>query len=394
MIIVYPMLTSQTVSQNAIPGICKVVEKFILTHAQDTIMEIARKEGKKLQYSKSLKGFTMKEGDDFTPEEILNIISENDDFDAELRAEMQAIIQEAKEDDESYENFKKAEEQARKDAEKSAKEAEKLSSEEEKLRVDREQHRNRMNDEARKQREHETRMRQERERIDDLENERNRAQTEDEKRRIEKDLKAADKKLKDAQLKSTEAKEIRDEEAHKAQQRKNKIEEIQKRREAAMKNSDEKRRQADEARRKREDIARRASVTGNIGPVHGDQAALEPTYVDMEVEVGGLRQKRLIGIKVISIPVESDAKLTELIMSDKQMSKFKTSMVSRGRIWKRWLYTKWYQTMGKLPWFKRAGISGDPRKDIVLGKSVFKENVLLCLNYKTPKIRLGKLFNY
>jgi hypothetical protein len=40
MIIVFPMLTDEGISQNILPGICKALEKFILIYEMDTIMKI------------------------------------------------------------------------------------------------------------------------------------------------------------------------------------------------------------------------------------------------------------------------------------------------------------------------------------------------------------------
>jgi hypothetical protein len=40
MILIFPMLTDESVSQNALPGICKALEKFILIYELDAIMKI------------------------------------------------------------------------------------------------------------------------------------------------------------------------------------------------------------------------------------------------------------------------------------------------------------------------------------------------------------------
>jgi hypothetical protein len=40
MIVVFPMLTDESVSLNALPGICKALEKFVLIYELDTIMRI------------------------------------------------------------------------------------------------------------------------------------------------------------------------------------------------------------------------------------------------------------------------------------------------------------------------------------------------------------------
>jgi|LSQX01.2.fsa_nt_gb hypothetical protein len=41
MIVVYPMLTDESISQNAIPGICKALEKFVLLYEIDAITKMA-----------------------------------------------------------------------------------------------------------------------------------------------------------------------------------------------------------------------------------------------------------------------------------------------------------------------------------------------------------------
>ena len=40
MIIVFPMLADENVSQNALPGICKALERFVMIYELDAIMKI------------------------------------------------------------------------------------------------------------------------------------------------------------------------------------------------------------------------------------------------------------------------------------------------------------------------------------------------------------------
>ena len=42
MIIVFPMICSSNVSPNILPGICKVVEKYLLIYSMDDILKLSK----------------------------------------------------------------------------------------------------------------------------------------------------------------------------------------------------------------------------------------------------------------------------------------------------------------------------------------------------------------
>lgn len=101
--------------------------------------------------------------------------------------------------------------------------------------------------------------------------------------------------------------------------------------------------------------------------------SLEPTYMNIEKsDKYGNKTTEFLGIKVIPVRVKSDVKLSHLILQDAKLGTIQAGLISFGRKWLRWFYRlfdKWtqkYRILGGLT------ASGDPRRDIIMGRTGMK----------------------
>ena len=108
----------------------------------------------------------------------------------------------------------------------------------------------------------------------------------------------------------------------------------------------------------------------------GGEITAEPTWVTIQTHVG----PSLIGIKVIPFVIHSDASLSELMLSDRQLKFMLGFAISVYRKVIRNLYKLWYTTIGKLPFLGRKPITGDIRSDVIYNRSSHRDDVFVCLS--------------
>jgi hypothetical protein len=104
--------------------------------------------------------------------------------------------------------------------------------------------------------------------------------------------------------------------------------------------------------------------------------SLEPTTITINVKDQPYRH---IGIKVLPLRVESDVRLSHLILYDYHLNYFNAKIVSIGRSVMRFI---WRMTDR---WAKKLRIgeltpTGDPRKDVLMGRSGHKGPAFIVLN--------------
>lgn len=107
----------------------------------------------------------------------------------------------------------------------------------------------------------------------------------------------------------------------------------------------------------------------------GDAISLEPTWVQVTTKKKGLQ---LLGVKVVPFRIKSAAGITALMTQDNQMKYMDYLAKKYGRGIIRVLFrmmAKW-----KIPRIHDKALTGDPRKDILLGQSQYRENMFLCLS--------------
>lgn len=108
--------------------------------------------------------------------------------------------------------------------------------------------------------------------------------------------------------------------------------------------------------------------TPNFGAI-----SLEPTWIKIDTAKG----TRLVGVKVIPFPVQSDAQLIDSILSDKGKGRINSLLSTIGRKVTR---TMWAAARTAHIPFLPVTISGDPRKDIIWARTTHKGNIFLVMN--------------
>lgn len=114
-------------------------------------------------------------------------------------------------------------------------------------------------------------------------------------------------------------------------------------------------------------------VDVKVEPPSFSAVSLEPTWIKVDTFAG----TRIAGIKTIPFPVQSDAALIDLIMSDQSMNFLQSRLSILGRKFLRtmWAVVRWTH----LP-FTQLTISGDPKKDVIMARTVHKDNIFTVLN--------------
>lgn len=110
-----------------------------------------------------------------------------------------------------------------------------------------------------------------------------------------------------------------------------------------------------------------------VEPPGFSSISLEPTWIKVDTFAG----TRIAGIKTIPFPIKSDAALIDLILSDKSMTflQSRLSMIGRKMLRTIWAVIRWTH----LP-FTQLTISGDPKKDVIMARTVHKDNIFIVLN--------------
>jgi hypothetical protein len=107
----------------------------------------------------------------------------------------------------------------------------------------------------------------------------------------------------------------------------------------------------------------------------GDAVSLEPTWLQITTKNKGLQ---ILGVKVVPFRIKSSEPITSLITSDKQLKFLSYLALKYGR----GITRVFFRIMKKMriPILKDKPITGDPRKDVLLGQSVYGKNMFICMN--------------
>jgi hypothetical protein len=293
MIVVYPMIVSNAVSENTLPALSKMLEQYILIYMHDDLISFLNEKGNiqsaNMQLRYKIKG--------------KKIVGESIDL-----SEVEAWEDEG--------SGPKGEQQRRKDAEEERKKQnKKREDEKEKKRRDESLYQKRKADKAK------------RDAID-----------------RDRELAKKEKKSREAEPGAYKDKKERDE-----------AEREKKRDEAEEKRAKDKSRglaakEKREADKHAEEEARGAKIDIKVG---SDKAiTLEPTWMTVNTDKHGTQ---MIGIKVVPYRVNSDVKLSHLLMHDIKINAMYALTIRLGRY-----------IMGKLLRLVYKGpVSGDPKKDII-----------------------------
>jgi len=105
----------------------------------------------------------------------------------------------------------------------------------------------------------------------------------------------------------------------------------------------------------------------------GDAISLEPTWLQVTTKKKGLQ---LLGVKVVPFRVKSTEAITKLITNDKQLRALDYLTVRYGRGITRVLQ----RILRKIPFMGDKPVTGDVKKDILLGKTQYNNNMFLCMS--------------
>lgn len=136
---------------------------------------------------------------------------------------------------------------------------------------------------------------------------------------------------------------------------------------------------------KKEKERRLKSASVDIGPIDMNSLSLEPTWVKVDSYIKDIKTTSLIGIKAAPFGVKSDEKFAHLLLYDKQVKGIHSMALNMGRKSVRWLWKVWDRVWtSMILGGDRSTASGDPRRDILLRRSLFstknKANIFAIIN--------------
>lgn len=151
----------------------------------------------------------------------------------------------------------------------------------------------------------------------------------------------------------------------------------QKAKEQGEKYKDQERIATAKERGKRVAQARDASVA--LGSFDMKSISLEPTWMKTDIVTrDGIKTSGIVGVKVVPHPVKSNAKLSQLLMYDRQVNNLQGLVIRRGRAVENFFYRAW-----KILWkvgtlgvgVGPAGgmaMTGNPKHDILARRTILK----------------------
>lgn len=370
MIVIYPMLISQAVSENIIPGISKTIEGYILANAKSAVVDnpdVNRNFNFKIKNKKLVAYENIKLPEDHILYED-DIIYDDDgapygsseDWDnpyspmtVKKRAQTQKDYEDRKRDQKKRDQRKKDLERLKKSLKQDAIRRRIKNYDDEEKRLQK------IKDDLKK----------------DIRQRKIRKYDDEEKRENERDYKEAERQQKviDDLKKDARQRKIKkhddiekrdDERAYKEKERlKSKEEELEK-----EKIQDEK---------DRIEIEKRA--TAKVSIQDNRALSIEPSLIELDiVEKNGNIKHEVIGVKIVPLRVKSDIKLSRLILHDTQVSFISSKVLGLGRSITRLVYKFFGKIIEK---FGGSSIlSGNPRRDIIMGRTGFKGEGFIVLS--------------
>ena len=355
MIVVYPLLVSNSVSKNAIPGIIKVLENYILVYELDFIMKtVSEGGGHKGQYKIKKGRITVKEA--FTPPSGAGPGNkpgiDNDPLKRE-KLEKEIEMLDKKLDDFEKEIRRQREKEDRLDA--------------------------RQNDKATAD---EIRQRDREDRLDTRQDDK---ATADEIRQRDRedrlDARQDDKFEKDAERQDKIDKEKLKNERDRLENEIEKVTQQKKKYELDVKNLEITKKRAEVDKDKWE--TQKKSTKVDVGPVDMQSIGLHPTYTKVDIQTSdGNTRTELIGIKVVPFFIKSDAELVHMMLYDKQVSKIRKKVIMAGRKTIRKIRSMGDYLWSGVPVFGggKPSPTGDVRQDVLMQRTVFEKRIFALIN--------------
>lgn len=131
----------------------------------------------------------------------------------------------------------------------------------------------------------------------------------------------------------------------------------------------------DEAKKKREEKERRGAFQASVSSVNSDSFALEPTYITADTPIG----KTIIGVKVVPFIIQANGTLAELLLSYKNLNFIEglirkyTDSLSKTVL--RILNKASFGFLGR-----PKSLTGNPKHDIIMSRTEFKDRVFAAVS--------------
>jgi len=414
MITIYPMLYTSGVSESALPGICTVLEAYLLTYHQQEILtnpSLVNNPNRRVNFKVDSRGrITGRVRESYVLEADPNDPNDPDVYNAGNKPDSPKIITprtRSQFEDETLQKVADMEQEIRdRQNELSRREEEIERREEERQRkeyqddidyklgkLDLQTRQNKVKDEINIMNKNAAEI--EKIRLD--------------RQKIELDLKKLNNELDDVPREKyrEDIKDLRDNIKSQIEVNKNKREDdlhgIRKRKDAAdasMKELELKEKQKELI----EDKMKKASV--KIESISSKTISLEPSTVMVALEMPNKVTKReLLGVKVVPMKVQSDVKMAYLLTSDAQLSFIMrlVTVAGRGILKKAWsIFDKMLKAISIGPFKEYGGVTvtGDPRKDIILGRTGHQGETFITIEKSTDfdefiladPVKIKKLF--
>jgi hypothetical protein len=110
-------------------------------------------------------------------------------------------------------------------------------------------------------------------------------------------------------------------------------------------------------------------------PRNNESVSLEPTYLTVQT---AKKQMQILGVKVVPFEIRSSEPIVSLITKDIQLKQFSFKVEKYTRM----LTRVFHRIMRKIPLtsIKDKVLTGDPKNDVILGKTQYGKNMFLCIN--------------
>jgi len=155
----------------------------------------------------------------------------------------------------------------------------------------------------------------------------------------------------------------------------------------------------EERQDERDRIENEKRATTKVSIQDNRALSIEPSLIELDIiEKNGNIKHEVIGVKIVPLRVKSDVKLSRLILHDTQVSFISSKVLGLGRSITRLMYKFFDKVITKFRGTET--LSGDPRRDIIMGRTGFKGEgfVVLSKNEDIDEIflsnisRLNRLF--
>lgn len=110
-------------------------------------------------------------------------------------------------------------------------------------------------------------------------------------------------------------------------------------------------------------------------PSKSDAISLEPTWMTVTTKYNGAQ---ILGVKVVPFRIKSPEPIIQMLTQDKKLKTLDYLSARYGRLFTR-VFSRTMRKV-KLPFIKGTSISGDPKQDILYGKTQYGENMFICMS--------------